>query len=552
MTESMPSLILHQSRSLYLRRTAPSDAGLLFHQGFSQREFMRLFRLNDLPQSEAEVYQALLQRAQISPDQSGYLELLIVHKRHGPIGVAALAGYVPLHRRAEYLIGLFDQTHRGVGLGLEATLMVMDLSFNAYGLHKVYACTYSYNHSAQQGLESVGFSLEGKRKDFLFDQVADCFVDLYEYGLTVDEFRAYQRIVPLSKRLLGRDITQVLTSAAVPAKPPTDALAADVSAAETSPEPATSPEPVTLPEPPKLPRVSIVMPVYNQERYLDQAIASVLQQTYTDFELIVWDDGSTDRSLEIAHAFAAQDDRVRVMTGQHGGAAAALQGGFAAARGTYLGQVDSDDGLAPQALEKTIAVLEANPAVGMVYTQHWLVDAQGQVTGLGECCTIPYSPDRLLIDFMTFHFRIIRRSVYQQVGGIRLAYDSIEDYDLCLRLSEITEIHHLPEPLYFYRKHASSTCNTRGIEQLYKCQKAVNEAIWRRGLADRRQLRIEFTANFYLDDIEAAPYQTSKVEVNQGIQQPLVQWAEVVHPAMPAEPQTNAETPSTSVAGIAV
>ncbi len=218
MSGSIAIPMLCQSRSLYLRRTVPNDAAVLFDKGFSQREFMRLFRLNDTPVSQAEVHQNLVQRQHIPPDREKYLELLIVHKKHGAIGVAALADYSPLHRRAEYLIGLFDSTHRSMGHGVETTLMMFDLTFNSYRLHKLCASTYGYN---PRRLEGLGFCPEGKRKDHIFDPIANCFVDLQDYGLTVDAFRQTQCLVPLSKRLLGRDITQAI---AIP-QPIPDAIA---------------------------------------------------------------------------------------------------------------------------------------------------------------------------------------------------------------------------------------------------------------------------------------------------------------------------------------
>ncbi|MEM9117685.1 MAG: GNAT family protein [Cyanobacteria bacterium P01_F01_bin.56] len=212
MIQSVP--ILHESRHLQLRRTVPNDAQLLFERGFSQREFMRLFRLNDCPASVAEVHQQLVQRQQIPPEQETYLELMIIHHRHGPIGLCALADYAPLHRRAEYLVGLFDTSRRQVGYGFEAGLMLSDLAFNAYGMNKLYASTYAYNQPAQKVLESGGFQLEGCCREHVFDQVAKQFVDLHNYGLTASHFRAYKRLAPLSKRLLGRDIT-------LPSSPPT-------------------------------------------------------------------------------------------------------------------------------------------------------------------------------------------------------------------------------------------------------------------------------------------------------------------------------------------
>lgn len=282
-----------------------------------------------------------------------------------------------------------------------------------------------------------------------------------------------------------------------------------------------SPEPTDS----KPPLVSIVMPVYNRDRFLAMAIESVLNQTYRDFELLIWDDGSTDRSLEIANSYAQKDPRIRVIAAAHQGAARVLNGAYAAAKGTYIGQVDSDDALDFRALELTVKVLKSYPEVGMVYTDHWEMNAGGQVQGLGRRCQIPYSRDRLLIDFMTFHFRLLRRSVYEQIGGFREAFESIEDYDLCLRLSEVTEIWHLNQPLYYYRVHPTSVSSTRQIEQLLKSQLAINEAIIRQGLSDGYQLRVEVQARFFIDekpcDYRAEPAnrqrsQQSDSTLNQG------------------------------------
>jgi cellulose synthase/poly-beta-1,6-N-acetylglucosamine synthase-like glycosyltransferase len=78
-----------------------------------------------------------------------------------------------------------------------------------------------------------------------------------------------------------------------------------------------------------------------------------------------------------------------------------------------VGWVDSDDVLAPTALRETVAVFQAQPAVGLVYTNYQVIDEQGHIKYNGRACQIPYSPDRLLLDFMTFHFRLIRRSVFE-------------------------------------------------------------------------------------------------------------------------------------------
>ena len=211
--------ILHQSRSLLMRRTVPNDASLLYEKAYSNREFMHLYRLNDAPSCEAEVYQRLVQR-QNDPNRHLNLQLLVIHRKHGPIGIAGLAAIVPLHRRAEYVLGLFEDKYRSAGYGLEAGLMLLDLAFNRYNLHKLSSVVYGYNQSAQKGTSSGGFSLVGIDREHIFDLETQEFVDLYRYGMTENDFRQNKRLIPLAKRFLNRDITQKQTSSMPVSKSP--------------------------------------------------------------------------------------------------------------------------------------------------------------------------------------------------------------------------------------------------------------------------------------------------------------------------------------------
>lgn len=246
--------------------------------------------------------------------------------------------------------------------------------------------------------------------------------------------------------------------------------------------------------------ISIVITVYNRERYLSKAIESVLAQTRKDFELLIWDDGSTDRSVEIARSYAADDRRIRVVAAQHSGQGRALKAAIAATTGVYIGQVDSDDFLAPTALEETAAVLDTYPQVGLVYTDYMVIDEVGRIKGQGRRCQIPYSQQRLLVDFMIFHFRLIRRSVYDQVGGINEAFESVEDYDLCLRLSEITEVQQIKKPLYYYRNHKDSLSHHKQIEQILLSHKAISQALERRGLSERFEIQLQIAGKFLLQE----------------------------------------------------
>ncbi|PSB33727.1 CHAT domain-containing protein [Stenomitos frigidus] len=253
------------------------------------------------------------------------------------------------------------------------------------------------------------------------------------------------------------------------------------------------------------PLISLVMTTYNRERYLGAAIESVLQQTFTDFELLVWDDGSDDRSVAIADSYAQRDRRVRVVTAAHRGRVAALQAAIAHTTGTYLGWVDSDDLLAPTALEQTLLAFQEHPQAGMVYTDYLDIDEQSVVMRYGERCRIPYSKEGLLLDFMTFHFRLMRRSVFEQVGGISRALDYVEDYDLCLRLSEVTEIRRVRQPLYYYRNHADSASQGWRLEQVLRARAAVTQALKRRGLADQLAVDVRFPDGRFFLRRKAAP-----------------------------------------------
>ncbi|MEH2229935.1 MAG: CHAT domain-containing protein [Nostoc sp.] len=248
------------------------------------------------------------------------------------------------------------------------------------------------------------------------------------------------------------------------------------------------------------PLISIVIVNYNRESYLEEAIASVLVQTWQDFELLIWDDGSTDKSVAIANNYAQQDGRVRVVQANHQGVAAACKAAIAQTSGAYIGIVDSDDILASTALAQTATVLNRYPETGFVYTDYLNIDRDGKVIGYGHRCNIPYSQEGLLLNFMTFHFRLMRRSVYDRVGGVNASFaGSAYDYDLCLRLSEVAQVRRVKEPLYFYRNHSQSISVIRQKEQILWSQKAIAQALWRRGLADKLQIDVELpTGRFVL------------------------------------------------------
>ena len=111
---------------------------------------------------------------------------------------------------------------------------------------------------------------------------------------------------------------------------------------------------------------------------------------------------------------------------------------------------------------------------------------------------MPYSAQRLLTYFMTFHFRLYRRSVADKIGPVDLSLACAHDYDMCLRMSEVANFHHLRKALYYYRAHADTISHGSRVKQIGESRKAVEKAMVRRGLSDKFKLRVEIVGHFRL------------------------------------------------------
>lgn len=129
-----------------------------------------------------------------------------------------------------------------------------------------------------------------------------------------------------------------------------------------------------------MPTVSVVMPLYNTEKFVHAAIVSVLAQTFADFELIVVDDGSTDQSVEICRQF--RDRRIRLLQQENRGLAGARNTGIRHARGNFVALLDADDSWEPEKLALHVAHLQHNPRVGVSYSQSAFMDEQGEKIGI--------------------------------------------------------------------------------------------------------------------------------------------------------------------------
>lgn len=252
--------------------------------------------------------------------------------------------------------------------------------------------------------------------------------------------------------------------------------------------------------------VSIAVPIYNTARFLRAALDSMLAQDHAHWEGLLWDDGSTDGSREIAADYARRDPRFRLLgDGRNRGQATALASALAQATGQYVCTLDSDDMLEPDALSTMSGWLQEHPSLGTAYSQYREMDEDGRLLGLGQRSLVAYSPQKLLVAFMSFHFRMIRADAYRAVGGVDPASEYADDYDLCLRLSERYPIEHVAKPLYRYRVRRGSISHRSRLRQVRATFDAAQRALLRRGLQAQYALSLGVRARHVLRPKNAAP-----------------------------------------------
>jgi len=232
----------------------------------------------------------------------------------------------------------------------------------------------------------------------------------------------------------------------------------------------------------RAPGVSVVMPVYNAERWLPEAVDSILRQSADDLELLIVDNGSTDRGPELANDYARRDGRIRVLFEPRRGLSRALNRGLEAARGALVARLDADDLAAPDRLERQAAFLAAHPDVGLVGSWAVEIDDRGRPVGqrtpetrseilslmLGRCNPFIHSSVMLRTDLV------------RELGGYRPAFEAAEDYDLWLRIAEVSRVANLPEALVSYRIHGGGVSRKDPLRQAFSVRLAKTAAAARR------------------------------------------------------------------------
>jgi len=207
----------------------------------------------------------------------------------------------------------------------------------------------------------------------------------------------------------------------------------------------------------KIPRLTVIMPAYNAEKFLEESISSILKQTFSDFELLIGDDGSTDRTMEIIRSFS--DERIIVIRNEKNlGIANTLNRLIEASRGEYIARQDSDDISLPKRLEKQVDFLDKNPEIGLCGTQIiWFGSKRKRIR-------VPLQDEDIKAGMLVFNpvcqpTVMIRKSCLTK--HYNPSFEVAGDYALCYELSKSSKLANLPDSLLNYRWHETNISTTK-------------------------------------------------------------------------------------------
>lgn len=241
----------------------------------------------------------------------------------------------------------------------------------------------------------------------------------------------------------------------------------------------------------------MLLPVYNGERFLVETLRSISAQTWSDFEIVVVNDGSTDGTGSILRRYGAVEPRLTVVTQENAGIAAALNAGLSTCRGELVARIDADDIMVPERLATQVAFLDRRPELGFCGSAIELINARGRVfgtrvSGLHDVAQL----DALLAERRWFTYThpsvMYRRADVLSSGGYRPAFEPCEDLDLFLRLIQAGRPGvDVAQPLVRYRQHDRSLSAGNALAQL-----RMRKLLFHNFYADRQGLPIQDYAGF--------------------------------------------------------
>ncbi|WP_375512534.1 glycosyltransferase family 2 protein [uncultured Nostoc sp.] len=231
-----------------------------------------------------------------------------------------------------------------------------------------------------------------------------------------------------------------------------------------------------------MPNVSVIIPTFQRADLVSETIESVLAQTYTDYEIIVVNDGSTDNTREVLAKFK---DKITVIDQENKGLATARNTGIMASQGQYIAFVDDDDLWIPNKLEKQIPCFESNPNIGLVYSNIVFFDDNCVFTSKiwpkgSHPPGVLKSWMLFMVDYIPVPTVVVRRECLDKVGLFDQTLTSCEDYDLWLRIIEKFSVHFLNKTVAFYRQSVNSMSTNK--ERMLVNEIRVKEKAFSRNL----------------------------------------------------------------------
>lgn len=230
--------------------------------------------------------------------------------------------------------------------------------------------------------------------------------------------------------------------------------------------------------------ISVLMPVYNCDEYAQAAVDSILNQTFQDFEFIIIDDGSNDRTAEIVKAAATRDPRIKVISRENRGIVPSLNEALEVATGELIARMDGDDISLPDRFRRQVDYLRKHPDCGLVGTQIMFMDPDGR-----PIAPMPNPVDHEGIvqtmlegnESVSHPTVLFRAGVARSIGGYSNQYKHAEDIDFFLRMAEATKVANMPDLLLHYRQHAKSIGRTQTVAQADAHYRAICDAAARTG-----------------------------------------------------------------------
>jgi glycosyltransferase involved in cell wall biosynthesis len=234
--------------------------------------------------------------------------------------------------------------------------------------------------------------------------------------------------------------------------------------------------------------VGVYMPARNTGKYITEAIDSIQKQTYTDWELVILDDCSTDNTLEVAYKQSVGDPRVYIYKRDEPCGLIGKLKNEAISKfkreHKYIAHVGSDDLIPNHCFQTFVDYMESHPEVGAVCGNFICFDDTGKQWSFPHVANSNEFNPNVLLKFMNlFPMRFYRKEIVDKVGGYSSELSSAVDYDLALKISEITTIHRIKNPItYYYRQHNNQVSTKARSQQDLNAKKALQDALKRRNI----------------------------------------------------------------------